>query len=163
MEVLGQVDEPVNQLAAKQYVQLSLHFGGKYYLWGTTGIACSDIREYYFNRSVQDVEPCKKGIALRIPEWVALKDVEQQLNKKHAVLVNAQSCGDQFDHKNLEGALNCMESHPFQYEKLFYSLSAKLYSSLMAAVRIGSWTVNKRIRMTDRDEMFSLINKMYTT
>ena len=121
--VLGQVDKAVNQLAAKQYIQLSLHLGGKYYLSVTTGFAGVDIREYYFNRTVEEVEPCKKGIALRIPEWAALKDVVQQLNKKHAMLANAQSCAYQLDNQNLEGALNCIECPPFQYEELFHSLS----------------------------------------
>jgi len=123
MEVLSQVDEAVNQLEAKQYVQLNLHLGGKYYLSVTTGFACVDIREYYFNRTAQEVKPCKKGIALRLPEWVALKDVIQQLNKKHAALANARSCTYQLDHQNLEGALNCTECHPFQYAELFHSLT----------------------------------------
>ena len=75
MEVLGQVDEAVNQLVTKQYVQLSLLFGGKYYQSVTTGFACVDIRKYYFTHTTKEVKPCKKGIALRIPECVALKDV----------------------------------------------------------------------------------------
>jgi Transcriptional Coactivator p15 (PC4) len=92
MEVLSQVDEAVNQLITKQYVQLNLHLGGKCYISVTTGFACVDIREYYFNRTTKEVKPCKKGIALRISEWVALKDVVQQLNKKHAALADARSC-----------------------------------------------------------------------
>jgi Transcriptional Coactivator p15 (PC4) len=124
MEVLSQVDEAVNQLITKQYVQLNLHLGGKCYISVTTGFACVDIREYYFNRATKEVKPCKKGIALRISEWVALKDVVQQLNKKHAVLANARPCTYQSDHNNLEGALNCIECHPFHYDELFYSLTA---------------------------------------
>ena len=91
VEVLGQVDEAVNQLVAKQYVQLNLHLGGKYYLSVTASYACVDIREYYFNRTMKEGKPCKKGIALRIPEWIALKDVVQQLNKKHAIPFNVPS------------------------------------------------------------------------
>ena len=123
MEVTSQVDEAVNQLEAKQYVQLSLHLGGKFYLSVTTGFACVDIREYYFNRTLKEVKPCKKGIALRIPEWVAMKDVIQQLNKKHAALANARSCTYQLDHQNLEGALNCTECNPFHYAELFDSIT----------------------------------------
>ena len=122
VEVLAQVDEDVNQLVAKQKVQLNLHLGGNYYLSVTTGYACVDIREYYFNRTMKEVKPCKKGIALRIPEWIALKDVVQQL-EKHAILSNAQSCTYQMDHQNLEGALNCSECHPFKYDELFHSLT----------------------------------------
>ena len=75
IEVLSQVDEAVNQLLVKQYVQLNLHLGVKCYISVTTGFACVDIREYYFNRTTKEVKPCKKGIALRTSEWVALKDV----------------------------------------------------------------------------------------
>ena len=123
MEVLPQVEEAVNQLQAKQFVQLSLHLGGSYYLSITTGFQCVDIREYYFNRTMKEVKPCKKGIALRLPEWTTLKNVIQQINKKHAVLANAQSCAYQLDHQNLEGALNCAECHPFHYTELFHSLN----------------------------------------
>jgi hypothetical protein len=54
MEVLSQsfYHEAVNQLMVKQYVQLNLHLGGKCYLSVTTGFACVDIREYYFNRTI---------------------------------------------------------------------------------------------------------------
>ena len=127
MAVIGQVDEAVHQLVAKQYVQLNLHLGGKYYLSVTTGFACVDIREYYFNHTMKEVKPCKKGIALRLPEWTALKDVIQQINKKHAALATAQSCTYQLDHQNLEGALNCIECHPFHYTELFNSLPANIY------------------------------------
>jgi len=123
MEVIPQVEEAVNQLLAKQYVQLSLHLGGKYYLSVTTGFACVDLREHYFNRTMKEVKPCKKGIALRLSEWAALKNVIQQINKKHAVLANAQSFAYQQDHQNLEEALNCIESHPFHYSELFQSLN----------------------------------------
>ena len=101
MEKLRQVDEAVNQLLAKQYVQLNLHLGGKYYLSVTTDYARVDIREYYFNRTIKEVKPCKNGVALRIPEWIALKDVVKQLNTKHAILSNAQSCTYQLDHQML--------------------------------------------------------------
>jgi len=45
VEAMGQVDEAINSLVAKQYVQLSIHVGGKWYLSVTTGFACVDIRQ----------------------------------------------------------------------------------------------------------------------
>ena len=64
---IGQVDEAVNNLLAKQYVQLNQHIGGKCYLSVTTGFACVDIRQYYYN-ALKGSSPSKNGIALRLPE-----------------------------------------------------------------------------------------------
>jgi hypothetical protein len=121
--IMNQVDEALNQLIAKQYVQLNIHLGGKWYLSVTTGFACVDIREFYYNME-KGISPTRKGIALRLPEWIALKEIVQQIHKKHPTLSTAEPCSRQLDHQNLEGALSCTECHPFQYDDLFRSLSA---------------------------------------
>ena len=121
---IGQVDEAVNNLLAKQYVQLSLHIGGKCYISVTTGFACVDIRQFYYNYELKGPSPSKKGIALRLPEWIALKEIIQQLHQKHPVLSTIQPCSYQLDHQNQEGALSCVECHPFQYDELLHSISA---------------------------------------
>ena len=121
VEIVGQVDEAINQMIAKQYVQLSIHLGGRWYVSVTTGFACVDIREYYCN--IQK-GPCprKVGIALRISEYVTLKDVIQQIHKKYPELSTTQTCASQLDHQNQEGAFSCTECYPFQYGDLFHSL-----------------------------------------
>ena len=117
---IGQVDEAVNNLLAKQYVQLNVHIGGKCYLSVTTGFACVDIRQYYYKAS-RGPSPSKNGIALRLPEWIALKEIVHQLHQKHPTLATAQPCTYQLDHQNMEGALSCMECHPYQYDQLLHS------------------------------------------
>ena len=124
VEVMSQVDEAVNKLIAKQNVQRSLHVGGKCYVSVTTGFACVDIRQFYYNYTMKTPCPIKKGIALRIPEWNALKEIIQQLHQKHPALSAARPCTYQLDHQNFEGALSCIECHPFQYDQLFHSIAA---------------------------------------
>jgi len=117
MEVMSQVDEAVHSLLAKQYVQLNIHIGGKCYLSVTTGFAC----QYYFNKT-KGPSPTKTGIALRLSEWTALKELIPQLHQQYPVLSTTQPCTYQLDHQNLEGALSCMECHPFLYDELLHSL-----------------------------------------
>jgi len=121
VEAMGQVDEAINSLVAKQYVQLNIHVGGKWYLSVTTGFACVDIRQYYYHKT-KGPSPTKTEIALRIPEWIALKELITQLHQKYPALSTAQPCTYQLDHKNLEGAVSCVECHPFQYDELYQSL-----------------------------------------
>lgn len=120
---IDQVNEAVDQLAAKQYVALNLHIGGKFYISVTTGFQCVDIRQYYYNWHKGVPSPTKNGIAIRLQEWNALKEIVQQLHKKHPTLASAQSCSRQLDHQNLEGALACLECHPFQYDQLLHSVA----------------------------------------
>jgi hypothetical protein len=121
--LMDQVDEAVSKLIAKQDVQLNLHIGGKWYISVTTGFACVDIRQYYYH-STKGPSPSKTGIALRLPEWIALKENVQQLHKKHVALTIALPCTYQLDHQNLEGALSCTECHPFQHDELLRSLNS---------------------------------------
>jgi Transcriptional Coactivator p15 (PC4) len=120
-EVVNQVDEAVNSLISKQAVHLNLHIGGKWHISVTTGYACVDFRRYYYNKTKGPC-PTKTGIALRIPEWTALKELIPQLHLKHPTLAAAQPCLYQQDHQNQEGALSCAECHPYFYEELLHSL-----------------------------------------
>ena len=119
---IDEVNENVNALIAKQYVQLNRPIGGKWYVSMTTGFACVSIRQYYYH-SVKGPSPGRQGIALRLPEWNRLKDVILQVNQKYPALSTVQPCSTQFDHQNLEGALSCSECHPFQYDELLHSIS----------------------------------------
>jgi len=121
VEVMSQVDEAVNSLLAKQYVQFNIHIGGKCYLSVTMAFACVDFRQYYFNKT-KGPSPTKTGIALRISEWAALKELIPQLHQKHPVFSTTQPCAYQLDHQNFEGALSCIECHPFLYDELLHSL-----------------------------------------
>ena len=118
--LIEQLDEGVNQLMTKQNVDLKFQIGGKWYASISTGYACIDLREWYFH-PIKGVRPTTKGIAIRISEWQALKEVFQQLFIKYPILATTIPCVYQPDHQNQEGALACLECHPFQWEEQFFS------------------------------------------
>jgi hypothetical protein len=120
VEIMEQIDEAVNTMMAKQYVQYVQHIGGKWYVSVTTGFQCVDIRQFYYH-SQKGPSPSKTGIALRIPEWTTLKDLVQQLHQKYPVLKAAQP-HYQSSHQNQEEALICNECHPFQLDELLRSM-----------------------------------------
>lgn len=123
VRVFDQIDESLIQMRANQPVQYCTHIGGKWYVSVTNGFACVDIRQFYYH-PIQGPRPTKKGIALRITEWVKLKDVVQQLDTKYPMLTTTQTCSSQADHYNLEGALSCLECFPFQSDELYHSTTA---------------------------------------
>jgi hypothetical protein len=85
------VDEAVNNLIAKQdEVQFKVHIGGKWHISVTTGFACVDIHEYYYNPQ-KGPSPSKTGIVLRLTEWVTLSDIIQQIHQKHPTLSTAET------------------------------------------------------------------------
>jgi hypothetical protein len=120
VSVFDQIDESLQQIAAKQYVKFCIHIGGKWYVSVTTGFACVDIRQFYYHQTMGP-RPSRKGIALRLSEWSALKDVVQQLYVKYPTLTTTQTCSSQPDHYNLEGALSCPECSPFQLLEMYHS------------------------------------------
>ena len=115
-----EIDESLQKIAAKQYVKFCMHIGGKWHVSVTTGFACVDLRQFYYHHT-NGPSPSKKGIALRISEWNALKDVVAQMNAKYPVLTTTLPCSLQADHYNQEGGLSCVECHPYQYDELFHS------------------------------------------
>jgi hypothetical protein len=123
VRLFEQIDESLQQIAAKQYVKYCTHIGGKWHVSVTTGFACVDIREFYYHPT-QGPSPSKKGIALRLGEWSALKEVVQQINAKYPVLTTTLPCSSQPDHYNQEGALSCVECYPYQFDELLHSISS---------------------------------------
>jgi len=114
IEVRGQVNEAVNNLIAQQEIQFRVHIGGKWHFLVTKGFACVDIRQYYYH-PLKGPSPTKTGIALRLSEWAALRDIIQQIHQRHPMLAAAETCSRQLDHQNLQGALSCrpIECNPF--------------------------------------------------
>jgi len=112
METIGQVDEAVHNLIAQQETQFRVHIGGKWHISVTMGFACVDIRQYCYH-PLKGPSPTKTGIALRLSEWAALRDIIQQILQRHPMLAAAETCSRQLDHQNLQGALSCIECNPF--------------------------------------------------
>ncbi len=122
VSIFEQVDESLKQIAAKQYVKYCAHVGGKWYVSVKTGFACVDIREFYYSPN-QGPRPRKKGIALRLREWDALKEVVQRINDKFPMLTKILPCWSQSDHYNQESAMLCTECYPFLSNEMADELS----------------------------------------
>jgi hypothetical protein len=123
VRIFNQIDESLQQIAAKQYVKYCTHIGGKWFVSVTTGFACVDVRQFYYHPT-QGPRPSKKGIALRLHEWNTLKEVIPQMNAKYPTLTTTETCSMQADHYNLEGALSCLECYPFQSAELLNLVTA---------------------------------------
>jgi hypothetical protein len=119
--LIEQIDESVNKLMMKQNVDMKLAIGGKWYVSVVTGYMCVDLREWYYHPT-QGLRPTKKGIALRLVEFNALKDVIRLIFLKYPILTSTTPCYLQGDHHNQEGMLACLECNPYQFEEKFYSM-----------------------------------------
>jgi hypothetical protein len=107
--LIEDVDNAVDQLNARQYVSYQTHIGGKWYVSITTGFMCVNLRQFYLHTTL-GVRPTKNGIALRLPEWIKLKEVITEVTK---IMPAAEPCYIQEDHQNQEGWLRCIECNPF--------------------------------------------------
>ena len=104
------IDSSVDRLKAKQYVKFNNHIGGGYYVSVTTGFACVDIREFYFNKTLGEPRPTKHGVAVNLKQWSQLKDVNQLIALRFPKLAQTELC----THDNQYARLQCTECHPFK-------------------------------------------------
>ena len=107
LRFFDEIAEAISGLISKQYVQLNLPIGGEWHVSVTTGFACVKIRKYYYNHGWKRSRSSMHGIALRLPEWVALNDVIPQLHKQYPAPSTATPCSTQVVHRNLEGYSVC--------------------------------------------------------
>jgi Transcriptional Coactivator p15 (PC4) len=119
--LIDQIEESLNLLKMKQPVEMKLAIGGKWYVSVTSGYLCVDIREFYFH-PVLGLRPTKKGIALRVKEFIALKDVIRLIFVKYPILKTITPCYMQASHQNQEGMMTCSECSPYQFEEKFFSI-----------------------------------------
>ncbi len=107
--LMGEMDERVNDLAQKRAVDSTIHVGGDLFVTIKTGFACVNLRKYFFPAGMQQSVPSRSGIALRLPEWEALKACVAELIQLKPELANVGRCSDQEDHQNQIGYFNCGE------------------------------------------------------
>lgn len=105
----NEIDESVKQLSDdQQHVKLFIHVGGAWFVSVNTGFACVDIRQFYHHARLGE-RPTKTGIALRIPEWHALRDLLTQIHIDHPILTSVSTCTHHFNEEN------CQECNPFHW------------------------------------------------
>ena len=72
--LIADINNAVNQLNTHQCVSYQAHIGGKWFVSVTSGFLCINLRQFYMNTAL-GLQPTRRGIALRLPEWVKLKEV----------------------------------------------------------------------------------------
>jgi hypothetical protein len=103
-----QVDESVLFLKTNQYVKYVSHIGGSYFVSVTTGFACVDIREFYYNLNKGPL-PSRHGIALNLTDWSKFKEIVQEIKQQFPKLAKTELC----NHHDLDNLLSCTNCQPY--------------------------------------------------
>ena len=106
---MADIDERVDDFEAKRNVDAKIHVGGELFATVKTGYACVNLRKYWYPVGMQESVPSRGGIALRLPEWQALKTRVEELVALKPELVNVECCFNQGDHQNQIVYFNCGE------------------------------------------------------
>jgi len=94
------VDEQLNMMSQEQDVAYRYHYGGGWHVSMTTGFWCVDLRKWYVRFGETGVKPTKTGIALRLPEWLKLKQIIEYLHR---------------DYPNVDNYTPCFLTHPLHF------------------------------------------------
>ena len=114
-QLLDDIDEKVKDLRVGKPVQYRSHVGGGYFVSVTKGYKCVDFRKFYLPEGETEERPTRRGIALRLREWDAMRGIIQSINQSFDSLAKAVPCFEGYDHLNQMAPLACMECYPFIY------------------------------------------------
>src|ERR1700690_1685700 len=106
---MDEIDERVTDLVEKRGVDAKIHVGGDLFVTIKTGFECVNLRKYFYPPGTQQSVPSRSGIALRLPEWEALKARVTELIGLKPEMANEGRCFDQEDHQNQIDYFNCGE------------------------------------------------------
>ena len=83
----------------------------------TAGFSCVDFRKFYVPNVLpcgqNEIKPTRSGIALRLREWIEMRNIVETVNSDYPALGTALPCYLQDDHQNQLGALDCRKCYPF--------------------------------------------------
>ena len=116
-QLLDDIDEKVKDLRADKAVQYRAHVGGGYFVSVTKGYKCVDFRKFYLPEGETEERPTRRGIALRLREWDAMRGIMQSINQSFDSLAKAAPCFEDYDHLNQMAAFQCSECYPFVYSE----------------------------------------------
>ena len=112
-QLLDDIDEKVTDLRVGKPVQYRAHVGGGYFVSVTKGYKCVDFRKFYLPEGETEERPTRRGIALRVKEWDAMRGIIQSIYQSFDSLAKAVPCFEGYDYLNQMAALQCMECYPF--------------------------------------------------
>ena len=81
----------------------------------TLGYHCIDFRKWYqpYHSNDTDIKPSKRGVAIRLDEWVHLSNLIDAINTAYPTLASVVLYYYGDDHLNQMEVLNCSQCHPF--------------------------------------------------
>ena len=98
---IGEIDKAVDEATTQKDANFKIH------ICVTTGIRCIDMRKWYMDTQAV-LRPGRTGIALKIPEWVTLRDLIPEMLARSYKLRTAEICV----HYNQDGHWDCPDCCP---------------------------------------------------
>jgi hypothetical protein len=105
---LDSIDAAVQKLCAGEPVDFMQHIGKGLNVCVNSGYKCVNFRKFFIAADGQK-RPSPFGIALRIPEWVTLKERAHEIGDQFPDVAAAVPCFLQFTHQNLISMMECPE------------------------------------------------------
>ena len=112
-QISDQIEANAKRLADGDAVNYREHIGGGYYVSITSGFLCIDVRRFCVPNGQTDVKPTRLGLAFRLPEWSAMKEIMEKIDATYTTLATAVPCILTESHMNQLGMINCHECNPF--------------------------------------------------
>jgi len=79
-----EIESKVKAQVNNEQVSYRQHIGGRHFVSVTTGFACVDLRKFFMPYGQTEVKAMQKGIALRLPEWSALRKLVDTVNNAYS-------------------------------------------------------------------------------
>ena len=96
-------------------VHFKHHLGRNNFVQVNSGFKVVDIRQFWLPEHTDQVQPTRKGIALKFDEFDTLIKLKAEIEQVIPELDQMQPCWMSDDHMNQEGLMNCRECNPNQH------------------------------------------------
>ena len=106
------IEEAVTQHKEGKDVHYNWHLGGNRYVQVNSGFPVVDLREFWMPEGKDQVQPTRRGIALKFDEYDTLIKLRADIEKGIPELSETQPCYMDSDHMNQLGYLRCVECNP---------------------------------------------------
>jgi len=108
------IETSVKTLIEDKPVSYRHLIGGGYYVSVASGFNCINIRTFFLPYGQTDIKPTRRGLALRLHEWMDMKNIIENIDSAYYELGTALPCYLRDCHQNQIGTLECCECNPFK-------------------------------------------------
>jgi len=131
------IETNVKTLIEDKPVSYRHPIGGGYYVSVTSGFNCIDIQKFFPSLRT-DEQPTRRGLALRLHEWMDMKKIIENVDSKYYELCTALPCYLRESHQNQFGALECSECNPFKSLFFWTGITVSLiYKKIDSDIRVS--------------------------